>query len=89
MKFFLVSILALCSLMPAAARRKYTVNEAWRFCRGPVAEAFRPETDDSAWEVVDLPHTWNAEDADDDLPGFYRGPAWYRKRLFLPESVAD
>lgn len=89
MKFIVALVVALCSLMPAAAREKYTVNEAWRFCKGQVAGAFRPDTDDSGWEVVDLPHTWNAEDADDDVPGFYRGPAWYRKRLFLPESVAD
>ncbi len=88
MKFFLAFFLALGSLVQLSAREKYTINEAWRFSRGASHDAFLPGADDSRWEVVDLPHTWNAQDADDDVPGYYRGPGWYRKRLFLPESIA-
>ena len=73
----------------AAARVKYTVNDAWRFTKGSPYNAFLPAADDSAWEVVNIPHTWNAEDAVDDVPGFYRGPAWYRKRIVLPADAAD
>ncbi len=89
MKFFLAFFLAFGSLVQLSAREKYTINEAWRFSRGASHDAFLPGADDSRWEVVDLPHTWNAQDADDDVPGYYRGPGWYRKRLFLPESIAD
>ncbi|MFR0764247.1 MAG: sugar-binding domain-containing protein [Alistipes communis] len=32
---------------------------------------------------------WNAEDAVDDVPGFYRGPAWYRKLIVLPADAAS
>lgn len=73
----------------AAARVKYTVNDAWRFTKGSPYNAFLPAADDSAWEVVNIPHTWNAEDAVDDVPGFYRGPAWYRKRIVLPADAAS
>ena len=73
----------------AAARVRYTVNDAWRFTKGSPYNAFPPAADDSAWEVVNIPHTWNAEDAADDVPGFYRGPAWYRKRIVLPADAAS
>ena len=39
-----------------------------------------------SWERVNIPHTWNNEDVCDDVPGYYRGPAWYRKHLFIDES---
>lgn len=89
MRFLIVLVFALGSLSQLGAREKYTIDEAWRFRKGAAFEAFRPEADDSDWEIVDLPHTWNDRDADDDVPGFYRGPAWYRKRVYLPESVAQ
>ena len=73
----------------AAARVRYTVNDAWRFTKGSPYNAFQPAADDSAWQVVNIPHTWNAEDAADDVPGFYRGPAWYRKRIVLPADAAS
>lgn len=73
----------------SAARVKYTVNDAWRFTKGSPYDAHLPAADDSDWEVVDIPHTWNAADADDDMPGFYRGPAWYRKRIALPPEAAS
>lgn len=83
----LLTLLATSAL--AGARVQYTINDAWRFAKGSPYEAFLPATDDSAWETVDVPHTWNAADADDDTPGFYRGPAWYRKRVVLPAEAAD
>ena len=83
MRFLSVLFFALVSLAELSARERYTINEAWRFAQGSPYGAFLPAADDSAWPTVDVPHTWNAQDADDDEPGFYRGPAWYRKRFFL------
>ncbi|MEJ7658261.1 MAG: hypothetical protein WKG07_00860 [Hymenobacter sp.] len=37
---------------------------------------------------MSLPHTWNAVDAFDDVPGYYRGPGWYRKTLYVPAGPA-
>lgn len=86
---FLLCLVLLAAIGPAGARDKYTINDAWRFTKGSPYNAFLPAADDSTWEVVDIPHTWNAQDADDDTPGFYRGPAWYRKRIDLPADAAD
>ncbi|MFB3892383.1 MAG: glycoside hydrolase family 2 TIM barrel-domain containing protein [Phycisphaerae bacterium] len=37
--------------------------------------------DDSSWQRVNLPHTWNANDTEDTGPGYWRGIGWYRKRF--------
>ncbi|MCX2574166.1 glycoside hydrolase family 2 TIM barrel-domain containing protein [Pedobacter sandarakinus] len=34
--------------------------------------------------TVNLPHTWNAKDVMDDVPGYYRGVGFYRKKLSIP-----
>ena len=39
------------------------------------------EYDDSAWQTVDLPHTWNATDAQDGGGDYLRTVGWYRKEL--------
>jgi len=41
---------------------------------------------DSWWDEVNLPHTWNAHDASDDVPGYFRGIGWYRKHFQLGEE---
>ena len=46
-------------------------------------EAQRPAYDDSWWEPIYLPHTWNAQDGCDDVPGYFRGIGWYRKHFQL------
>ncbi|HVN77705.1 MAG TPA: glycoside hydrolase family 2 TIM barrel-domain containing protein, partial [Terriglobia bacterium] len=48
--------------------------------------AMLPDYDDSWWEPVYLPHTWNAHDGCDDIPGYFRGIGWYRKHFRLDEG---
>ena len=43
----------------------------------------RPDYDDSDWQPIDLPHTWNAHDVMDARPGYWRGIGWYRKHFTL------
>ena len=66
--------------------RSYTINDGWKFTKGSPFEAQLTGCDDSSWETVNIPHTWNDKDADDETPGFYRGPVWYRKQLFIDKS---
>jgi len=87
-KRLLLLAAALLAFGTAGARVKYTINDDWRFMKGAPRGACRPCTDDAAWERVNIPHTWNARDADDEVPGFYRGSAWYRKRIVVPASAA-
>jgi hypothetical protein len=63
-------------------RQRININRDWRFSRGDVAGADAAGFDDSAWQRVGLPHTF-------DLP-YFRTPefcvgyGWYRKRLDVP-----
>nr|WP_239481247.1 glycoside hydrolase family 2 TIM barrel-domain containing protein [Mediterranea massiliensis] len=45
--------------MVAAQQRTETLLEKnWRFTKGDVAEAMKPEFDDTKWETVTVPHDW-------------------------------
>lgn len=67
----------------------YSINDAWRFTKGSPYNAHLSVCDDSGWDIVNIPHTWNNKDTDDDEPGYYRGPAWYRKKVFIDELKKD
>lgn len=70
----------------AQARSKISINGGWHFHPGDLADgasaAVGPE-----WQSVNLPHTWNAEDVLDDVPGYRRGIGWYRRDLFVPAEL--
>ncbi|MBX3390512.1 MAG: DUF4982 domain-containing protein [Phycisphaeraceae bacterium] len=66
-------------------RQDTLLDDGWRFVREDVAGAEAPAFDDSSWQEVTLPHTWNAEDAQ-SRANYYRGPGWYRKRITLKEN---
>lgn len=86
-KFLYISImLFVVGWVQAQQRVIYTINDGWKFVKGSPFEAQLNKCDDSSWEIVNIPHTWNDKDADDETPGFYRGPAWYRKHLFVDKS---
>ena len=44
-------------------------------------EAQKSDYDDSAWQPIDLPHTWNAHDVTDEMSGYWRGIGWYRRHF--------
>ena len=70
-----------------AARTKVSLNENWRFLPSGLAFAQRPSTSDAGWEVVSLPHTWNADDPFDDPESYRRGESWYRRHLRLGDEM--
>jgi beta-galactosidase len=49
--------------------------------------AERPGFDDSSWQPINLPHTWNAHDVVDEKPGYWRGIGWYRKHFKLGAAL--
>lgn len=81
-----VFLIALFATASAGVRTVYTINDRWKFCPGSPFDAQNIGADDSSWETVNIPHTWNNLDGDDEIPGYYRGPAWYRKSIFVDES---
>lgn len=65
-----------------------TINTNWRFIRKDVSNGDDPGLDDHSWQIVSIPHTWNTKDAFDDTRGYYRGPAWYRKRMIIDQDLS-
>lgn len=51
----------------------------WKFGEGTNPE--RTSFNDSSWENVTIPHTWNGIDAQDGNNSYKRGVKWYRKTL--------
>ena len=70
-------------------RLTVTQNEHWQFIRQDVAGAEAPGFDDSKWQHITIPHTWNAEDVLDSEPGYYRGIGWYRKNMILDRTYKN
>lgn len=62
------------------ARVVANINNDWQFIKGNKVES------SSKWQTINLPHTWNIEDVMDDVPGYYRGPAWYKKKLLIEKK---
>ena len=79
MRRILTFVLCLTVSFALAAQQRvvYTINDAWEFAK-----------DGCGATVVNIPHTWNAEDGDDDEPGYYRGGATYRKSLYIPAEMS-
>lgn len=73
----------------AGGRSRESINAGWRYADGPQAGAEAPAFDDGGWRAMDLPHTWNADDAFDKRTPYRRGEGWYRRRLALAPGQCD
>ena len=69
-------------------RESMELRRGWRFLRAAAPSAESPDFDDSSWQEVDLPHTWNAVDGQDGGNDYHRGTGWYRVRFRLPAAAA-
>ncbi|MEZ4793790.1 MAG: glycoside hydrolase family 2 TIM barrel-domain containing protein [Gelidibacter sp.] len=56
------------------------INSGWQFTL---------DSTKTNWQTVNIPHTWNEEDAFDDEKGYYRGIGWYQKQLFVSDQKKD
>lgn len=72
----------------ADGRREYSINAGWKFIKGNVSGGQGVNLDDSKWENVNVPHTWNALDGQDG-GSYYRGKGWYRKTVKWNEDFKD
>ena len=67
-------------------RTVLNINRKWAFAKG-IAEA--PAQIPAEWNLVNLPHSWNAIDGQDGDNDYYRGTACYAKafnKMDLPEA---
>lgn len=70
-----------------AQREVSTFNDGWKFLRSDAAEVMNVSYDDSAWERIPLPHSWNTDAYTEKA--YYQGKAWYRKQFTLPAAYQD
>ena len=59
-------------------RNIVNINQKWAFTKQ--ADAL-PTAIDPKWDFVNLPHSWNALDGQDGGNDYYRGTAWYAKKV--------
>jgi beta-galactosidase len=96
----LLPLLVSLLLVQASAQTRITdnLNDSWLFKKGKIDNGFRVDLVESGFEKVSLPHTYNVSDSFDDRIGddsldityyYYRGPAWYRKRVFIGDGDRD
>jgi beta-galactosidase len=80
---------------PASPRVTYNFNADWKFVRQDVPGAQEVSFDDSQWETVSTPHSFNDVDSFRMIidhsggdRGTYKGLSWYRKHFKLPAEAA-
>lgn len=69
----LLLLTAFSAVTLSAQRLACSINEGWQFRMSA----------DEGWQPATLPHTWNADNAFDDAPGYLRGEGIYRRQLTL------
>lgn len=68
-------------------RSEYDFNSDWKFKFG-AGDDYGAIVDDTSWESVTLPHTWNVEDGTNGGYDYKRGKGMYRKSAEIPASFA-
>lgn len=81
MKNSLLILLATFCLTPLLNlnARNRTLSDGWLF----------KKSSEEVWHPVTIPHTWNSEDAMDDIPGYFRGEGVYTRKLPFSQSDSD
>lgn len=75
MRGFAILLFAfLCTITAEASRREIRINDDWQF-------RFSWQVQKDSERRVDLPHTWNAQDALSGKQDYHRGVGNYRKML--------
>jgi beta-galactosidase len=81
---------------PPSPRVTLNFNPGWKFIKQDVPGAEAPAFDDSKWDTVSTPHTYNDVDTYDEIivhshgeDHEYMGIAWYRKHFKLPATAKD
>ena len=96
--FLFIITFYLTGNLTAQSRVIENINSQWLFHKGDLKFATKQNIDEKAWDLVNIPHTWNADDSFDKrgiddgfdiMYYYYRGPGWYRKWIKLEEEDAN
>ncbi len=73
---------------PVDPRADINLDAGWKFIKSNPKGAQAPGYADSAWQSVNLPHTWNATDGADGGNDYHQGTGWYRRHYTINAALA-
>ena len=76
---------ALAQAQVNPSRKVILINQNWQFSK----DIHKKGNNQLKYTTVNIPHTWNAFDVLDDVPGYYRGVGYYKKKLNLQPTWKD
>ena len=82
-RLFTAIVALLMATMVQAQTEKMSINDSWRFHLGDVAAAGTVGFQDTDWDHINLPHTWNTDAY--TVRNYHQGIGWYRKVLQVPQ----
>ena len=88
-KIGLILLAGLALSLNISAKEVVNINADWKFVKSNPTNASQTSFDDSGWEQIALPHTWNAFDGQDGGNNYYRGIGWYRKQISISAEHND
>ncbi|WP_111708872.1 glycoside hydrolase family 2 protein [Lutibacter citreus] len=92
-KLVLLTVFIMCfQQTEMLAQIKENINANWFFQKGEVSDALSKNINQSKWQKVEIPHTFNPSGTaeiyrDQKEEVGYQGPAWYRKDLYIPQEL--
>ena len=85
--FLAMTTLMLVLTASALERKKLNFNSDWLLQVGDIAEAAKPDYDDSCWQRITLPYAFNGDEAfKKDIVDLTDTVCWYRKHFTLTEQ---
>ena len=64
-------------------RSKININSGWNYLENDTKN-FAEINNNLGWVAINLPYSWNSQDATDNNPGYRRSASWYKKELLIP-----
>jgi len=77
------------SINDRESRQQFLLNDGWEYLEEDLPDVQMLMEPNRTWKPVTLPHTWNAFDVVDQIPGYRRAGSWYRRELFIAPSQKD
>ena len=69
-------------------RTKTNINNNWSYLENDTPND-KEAKNASNWVDLNLPHSWNSQDATDNDPGYRRSASWYKKNLVFANIDAN
>lgn len=68
--------------------RNHITLDKWMFYKGEIHTGESAgNIDETGWQEITVPHTWNAQDVLTDGPHYYQGIGWYRTAFNLTRNT--